>query len=1357
MLRHTRLLIVVLFLAAQVVPAYSVLSASEATFGRSQRPSEILQAPETDKPYVAGRLLVQFEAGTSEEEQADVHNRLGGQVVGEIESLGIQILEVPEEATSMVFAYQTESAVSFAEPDYIARIAGWPVGPVLRDDVVTSVGNRIARTPNDPHFSEQWALATARAQEAWDITVGSANVVIAVVDTGADASHSDLQGKLVAGYDFVNDDSDPTDDQGHGTHVAGTAAAATNNAIGVAGVAWECKIMPLKALSSSGDGNHSWIAKAVVWAADHNADVINMSLGGPYTSATLQQAIEYAWNRGVVIVAAAGNESYSNPTYPAAYGHTIGVSATTHNDQRASFSNYGDYIDVAAPGVSILSTTRNNGYQAWSGTSMATPNVAGQAALIKSLRSSWTNAQIRAAIEQTAHDLDTPGKDPIFGWGRMDLFASLSTGPVPTMTPTQPYATRTPTPVPTESGDPEQALIDLINEESRRAGLPALRRDERLMQAARRHSTDMATYAFCNHTGTDGSTPFTRISDAGYPYISASEIIACGWQTASDVLAAWKQSPPHWQILMDRNYHDDIGCGLHQVGSGARYWTCNLASTGDPTGTPEPTRTPTPTRPTPTPTVTRTPTPVRSATPAPTDPGEGATINITPAAGAVGWVVSNETGKNHWGDDDMYSGHHGGQVYYGAVQFDLSGIPRGARVNWARLTVVGQTRDYVGDSGSWSVDMLGSEIDTGWPAHDYLDIRDASAEHGLLPILRNEDLQRDRANVFNLDSNQASALEYRISGSRYASFRLEGPKEGADNLFSWDSGYGPGSLGKPPKLTINYTLGEGTTPTPSPTTRPTDAPGDVQTIVLTPEPGNAGWVSSYEHGINHWDDDDVYAGIYTANMYIGGIRFNLAPLPLGVEVVGAELELTGQTREYMQNSGTWRIEILESAMDAGWPWLDYGDMAIAAAVGTLQDLAEGDSTLEPDQLDVGRVNRLGFTGSQLTELSSRRGSSGYISLRASGPTTGNNVFAWDTGRGDGTLGAHPVLRITYRESAVTVTPGPTATPTQPTGDDRAARLIQALNAERQRWGFPPLTVNSELNRAAQVHSDDLATHDLWSHIGSDASSPADRMRRAGYPLAAGDEALAANTSDETAVLNAWLGSPRHQAMLLNVEYVDVGAAHAFNPSSTYGDYWTLLVARPIDNGGGTPGGDEVHITPAAQHAGFLVSNEPVSNHLGDDDMYAGTYYGLVYIGAMQFDLSSVPSNADITGATLNLTGQSGEFLSYGGTWAVHLLNPAVDAGWSSHGYAGLAGATSLSIIGSPMGPGDLRANSANVLTFSAAAVGHLRDRLASSQKASFRINGPESGGPNVFSWHSGVPDEYGNGIAPVLTVFHTLP
>ncbi len=1367
MLRHTKLLLILVLVLAGLIPGYRASSAANLGRPPHQPPPSALALDE-DAPYVPGRLLVQFTPETSEEEKAALHERLGAEVIDEIPTLNIQILRVPEDTTSMVFAYQAEPAVRFAEPDYTARILGWPDGPVLPAEALAAVQENLARHPNDPRFPDMWNLAKIRAEQGWDISVGSPDVIIAVIDTGADASHPDLQGKLLPAYDFVNGDNDPADDQGHGTHVAGTAAAATDNGIGIAGVAWEVKIMPVKALSSSGAGAHSWIANAIVWATDHGADVINMSLGGPYTSATMREAVNYAWNHGVVIVAAAGNGNTSNPTYPAAYENVIGVAATDLNDQRAGFSNYGSYISVASPGVGILSTVRGNGYQAWSGTSMATPHVAGLAALLKSIHPDWTNVQIRQAIEESAIDLGTPGWDAIYGYGRIDIYTALSSNPPPEVSPTAvPTQTETPPPNPTPSPDLEQQLIDLINQERIALGLPPLRRDERLMQAARRHSADMAENRHCNHIGSDGSDPFDRIRASGYPMASGSEVIACGYQTPQDALLGWKHSPSHWAILTSANYVD-IGCGVAQAANGALYWTCNPARPTNPV-TPSPhTTTPTATPVPATPTPTFMPTPTRTPSPAPTDPVNRQTVYITPEPQAVGWVSSNQASSNHFGDDDIYAGIHGGQVYIGAMQFDLSQIPRDAKLNWARLTLTGQTRDYVGDRGSWSVSLLASDVDAGWQSHGYLEIRDASREFLILPILANSDLQRGKENVFNLDEAVLRALERRLQSTQRASFRVEGPSSGANNLFSWDSGYGTGGLLRPPVLTINYAPGEGgggSTPappaSPTPAASPTPSDSGVEVLELTPAEDRVGWVASHQPNENNFGDDDLYAGVYTGNTYMSGIQFDLSILPANAEIVDAELQLTGQTRRYLSGEGTWVVEMLSSAIDAGWPRHGYVDIANAEALGALKDLEEGDFTLESDQLDVNRINSLSLTESLLAELGARRSSTGYVSFRIRGPEAGgSNAFSWDTGYGIGGLLKPPVLRVRYRRAGApgplpTPMPSPSPSPTPASGGNDIDALIQVINHERVSRGLPTLNPNTYLMAAAQAHSVDLATNDRWSHIGADGSTPQDRMRRAGYPLGEGEEVLAANSADVNEIVDAWLRNPRHEGILMDPEYVDVGAGHAYNADSLYGDYWTVVVARPAESGG-TPGDYQVRITPRESQVGWVVSDEANTNHFGDDDMYSGFYNDLIYVGAVQFDLAGVPAGAQITGATLTFTGQTAEYLSGNGTWAVHMLEPAVDAGWANSGYDAIANAKSLGIVGGPLAGSDLRANHVNTLTFSEALLDQLADRVHTTGAVSFRINGPESGGNDIFSWDSGY-GVGGLGAPPVLTISYSLP
>jgi serine protease len=254
--------------------------------------------------------------------------------------------------------------------------------------------------PNDPCFRYQWHLDQVRASSAWKLGQGQ-GAVVAVIDTGVTRVADLAQTQFVAGYNFVNNNSRSDDDHGHGTHVAGTIAQATNNALGVAGVAFGARIMPLKVLSAQGSGSIGGIAQAIRYAADHGANVINMSLGGPLPATTLRQAVEYAYKKGVTVIAAAGNDGRGRVSYPARYVNAIGVAATQFDESATFYSNWGQQIDIAAPGGNVrvdqngdgmpdgvLQNTivpgniRETGYLFFMGTSMASPHVAGVAALL---------------------------------------------------------------------------------------------------------------------------------------------------------------------------------------------------------------------------------------------------------------------------------------------------------------------------------------------------------------------------------------------------------------------------------------------------------------------------------------------------------------------------------------------------------------------------------------------------------------------------------------------------------------------------------------------------------------------------------------------------------------------------------------------------------------------------------------------------------------------------------------------------------------------------------------------------------------------------------------------------------------
>lgn len=309
--------------------------------------------------------------------------------------------------------------------------------------------------PDDPLFSYQWGLhntgqtggtedADIDAPEAWGIITGTNEVMIAVIDTGVDYTHDDLDDGRVRtdiDKDYVNDDDDAKDDHGHGTHVAGTIAAETNNGLGVAGVMWQAQILPLKVCDSQGSCNGDDVAAAISYAADQGANAINMSLGGS-CSQTIADAVNYAYfEKGVIIVAAAGNSGLSIG-YPAKHPPVIAVGATDYNDERAYFSSYGNELDVVAPGVDIWSTVPNNGYDSFKGTSMASPHVAGVAGLLLAQRPDLSAGQVREILHQSADDLGEDGFDRYYGYGRVNAYQALQTD-----TPDEPPA-------------PERAICD---------------------------------------------------------------------------------------------------------------------------------------------------------------------------------------------------------------------------------------------------------------------------------------------------------------------------------------------------------------------------------------------------------------------------------------------------------------------------------------------------------------------------------------------------------------------------------------------------------------------------------------------------------------------------------------------------------------------------------------------------------------------------------------------------------------------------------------------------------------------------------------------------------------------------------
>nr|WP_256861686.1 S8 family peptidase [Bacillus cereus] len=285
-------------------------------------------------------------------------------------------------------------------------------------------------TPDDYYYSSNQSASLQKMQmpKAWDITRGIPDTVVAVVDSGVQSTHPDLKGKIIPGYDYVRNNMDSGQDElGHGTHIAGTIAAVTDNGIGIAGIAPNVKVLSVRVLDRSGYSYNDVIANGITYAADHGAKVINLSIAMEDPSQVLEDAVNYAWNKGTVLIAGAGNSSTSKSYYPAAYSNVISVAATDSNDTKWERSNYGMSVDIAAPGVDIMSTVPTswdpeNPYSTKSGTSMATANVSGVAALLAS--KGFSNIQIREAIEKSADKI--PGTGAYWKYGRVNAYKTLT-------------------------------------------------------------------------------------------------------------------------------------------------------------------------------------------------------------------------------------------------------------------------------------------------------------------------------------------------------------------------------------------------------------------------------------------------------------------------------------------------------------------------------------------------------------------------------------------------------------------------------------------------------------------------------------------------------------------------------------------------------------------------------------------------------------------------------------------------------------------------------------------------------------------------------------------------------------------
>lgn len=639
-----------------------------------------------EDPEVGDQVLVKLRNTAGQDATTDWRAKVPYPVVSSLEGIGVYVLGVPPESQDDIMKdLSTDPAVAFVEPNrQILHQNETDEGLISLSKADAALA---LEQPNDPLFSPyQWNLnntgqticygsgstslvcysnltpgADIDAPEAWDITTG-AMVRIAVLSTGVEMDHPDLAGKIVAGgYDFVNDDDDPSDDNWRGTYQAGIAAAMTDNGRDVAGVSWGAEILPIKVLDSAGDGTWATMASGIIRAADLGAPIIYIGTAGSSYSQTLADAIAYARSKGALIIAP------GHLPYPASYDGVIGVSATNFYDHHTNWTGSGDHIDVAAPGSLIASTVWRgadaDGRAVSSNTPAAAAHVAGVAALVMSVHPEYSADQIADAIISSTDDLGEPGWDPKFGYGRINAYRAVTgAAPAATVPPGTP-------PAPT-------------------ATLPG------------------------------------------------------------------------------------------------------------PPGTPPP------------------------------PPAGGSTISITPYGSAVGWVRQADQQANHFGDDDMYTGVSNGYVYHGAVQFDLSQVPIGARITAASLALTGQTwiPPEEPGNGDWWLEMLASAIDGGWAGHSFADIRNAQAIATIAEPMPASALGPGRVNTLDFDDTALQLLDERLQTTRRVSFRLSGSENATGtNLFSWDSGYGAESAGGSPILRVTYTL-NGSRPSPTPQPGPSPTP-----------------------------------------------------------------------------------------------------------------------------------------------------------------------------------------------------------------------------------------------------------------------------------------------------------------------------------------------------------------------------------------------------------------------------------------------------------------------------------------------------------------------------------------------------
>jgi subtilisin family serine protease len=353
-------------------------------------------------PRVPGRILIKPAAGVPEKLLQWELSRHGARQVGAIGQIDVRLLQVPEKWLGQALGgLRRNPRIAFAE----------------LDDLLAP-----AFLPDDTYYSLAWHLPKIAAPDAWEITTGNSAVIIAILDSGVDPTHPDLAPLLVPGWNFYDNSPDTTDVTGHGTPVAGAAAAAGNNGQGVAGIAWGCRIMPVRICDANGYASLSTIASGLTWAADQGARVANISFRAS-SGSTITSAAQYFQARGGVVTVSAGNNAIFDSSADNPYLLTVG--GTDSDDALASFSNTGNNIDLAAPGVNIMTTATGGDYGSGTGTSFSAPVVAGVAALAISANPNLTGSQTQQILLESVDDLGAPGWDTSFGWGRVNAFNAV--------------------------------------------------------------------------------------------------------------------------------------------------------------------------------------------------------------------------------------------------------------------------------------------------------------------------------------------------------------------------------------------------------------------------------------------------------------------------------------------------------------------------------------------------------------------------------------------------------------------------------------------------------------------------------------------------------------------------------------------------------------------------------------------------------------------------------------------------------------------------------------------------------------------------------------------------------------------